>query len=434
MPASDIGLVAVEELFTDLMVDEEWAERRPRGFSWWSHRLAQHIGASPPVIVGGREVCEVRVWTDVARDVEEAREPLKWLSLTNMRATLSALIWDPTNQKIADCCSVMVHAGNLSWVRKVLPLAAIMQNAAAHSRAQAIAEVLAGNPDTSEHPESGERPFGDDMLNAPLEIVNTSKSKFVGTMTRRLEALAGRVGLVGFSSQTEFSCELPFAGVMPVGALNDDWHVETSLLQVFSDAEHPDYGPGALMTLSLPARLKGHDLSEVSNNLNRLEFIDLDHALGTDSLNGARQFTLTGAWCPDPRSKERDRVAFNTFVPSVLARPGILENFFLYQILRSRFAASQLTVLDVSGATDSDFGEAADWALLEAITSKSDKETPSVLEALWIAEKGKNAAAEARQIATAVIAATRQVAAQRRVQPQQVQATTWFTAVADGAG
>ena len=94
MPASDIGLVAVEELFTDLMVDEEWAERRPRGFSWWSHRLAQHIEASPPVIVGGREVCEVRVWTDVARDVEEAREPLKWLSLTNMRATLSALIWD----------------------------------------------------------------------------------------------------------------------------------------------------------------------------------------------------------------------------------------------------------------------------------------------------------------------------------------------------
>lgn len=431
MPDGDIGLVAVEQLFTDLMVDDAWAERRPRGFTWWSHRLAQHVEASPPLILGDREVCEVRVWTDVARNVREAKGPAEWLAAANMRATLSALVWDPTNQKIADCCSVMAHPGNLGWVRKVLPVAAIMQNAAAHSRAQAIAEVLAGSPDTSEHGQIGPRLMRDEMLGAPLVLVNESKSKFVGAMTRRLEALAGRMGLVGFSSQTEFSCELPFTGVVPVAAIEDADDVDTSLLQVFSDAVHPDYGAGALMTLSLPVRIKDHDVFTAANDLNLMEFIDLDHALGADFLNSARQFTLTGAWCPDPRSQNKDRVAFNAFVPSALAQPGILDNFLLYQILRSRFAASQLAALGEKGRTGAD---ALDRALLEAITSNAEKGAPGALEAFWPAENDSSAANEARETATTVTGAIRQAAAQLRVQPVKVQATTWFTAVAGRAG
>lgn len=45
---TDVGLDAVEYLFKALQVDEEWSIRRPRGFTWWSYRLAQHIDATEP--------------------------------------------------------------------------------------------------------------------------------------------------------------------------------------------------------------------------------------------------------------------------------------------------------------------------------------------------------------------------------------------------
>lgn len=431
MSDNDVGLTAVADLFTDLMVDGEWVERRPRGFTWWSDRLAQHVQASPPVMRGGREVCEVRVWTDIAKDVEPSSNVLNWLAAINMNATLSAVIWNPADGRVADCCSVMVHPGNLGWVRKVLPVVAVMQNAAAHSRAKAIADALDCNPDFSHHPDNGERPEADEMLDAPSVLINTSKSKFVGTMTRRLEALTKRIGLVGFAGQTEFSCELPFTGVTPVAVTLEDGEVETSLLQVFSDIEHPDYGAGALMTLSLPVRIDSTKCVDVSNKLNCMEFLDLDQVWRTDSLNSSRQLTLTGAWCPDPRSKTKDRVAFTTFVPGTIARPGLLENLVTYQALRSRFAAYQLAALECQNATDAWFESASEKALLEAIASTEEKETPDILPALTGAATDAGAAKAAREVAANVVAATRQSAAHLRVQPARAHSTVWFSAVAN---
>ncbi|MBT6446529.1 MAG: hypothetical protein HOK58_16265, partial [Acidimicrobiaceae bacterium] len=48
LTSPDAGLRAVEMLFEQMMIDEEWATRRPRGFTWWAYRLAQHIEAGEP--------------------------------------------------------------------------------------------------------------------------------------------------------------------------------------------------------------------------------------------------------------------------------------------------------------------------------------------------------------------------------------------------
>lgn len=45
---TDIGLRLLDSLYEQLMIDDEWAVRRERGFTWWSYRLAQHIEVSPP--------------------------------------------------------------------------------------------------------------------------------------------------------------------------------------------------------------------------------------------------------------------------------------------------------------------------------------------------------------------------------------------------
>ena len=75
MANDDIGLRQIAELYERLFIDDEWAVFRPRGFSWWSYRLAQHVEAEPVVIRGGRPTCLVRVWTEVVHNVDPLRDP-----------------------------------------------------------------------------------------------------------------------------------------------------------------------------------------------------------------------------------------------------------------------------------------------------------------------------------------------------------------------
>jgi len=62
----DPGIVAVDSLFRDLMVDKEWSTRRDRGFTWWGYRLAQHVAASPRFQgPDGATASRLNVWTDL---------------------------------------------------------------------------------------------------------------------------------------------------------------------------------------------------------------------------------------------------------------------------------------------------------------------------------------------------------------------------------
>lgn len=45
----DVGTQILDAIYDQLKVEDEWALRRQRGFTWWSYRIAQHIDVSPPV-------------------------------------------------------------------------------------------------------------------------------------------------------------------------------------------------------------------------------------------------------------------------------------------------------------------------------------------------------------------------------------------------
>lgn len=350
MATMDIGLETVDNLFKDLMIDDQWSVREDRGFTWWAHGLAQHIEADEPTIVGDRKVCAVRVWTEVANSVDPGCAPAAIVAIANLSQTLSALTWDPMRRTITESCSVTVHSGNMGWLRQVLLVAAVMQNRDAHDRASAIADAVGGTPAVSSHPVSGERIEMDEMIVGPPQVLAQSgskKSKFAGGFTRRLENLAKQLGLVGFASPTEFSCELPFTGSMSVAVLQDDCTAETSLLQIFAE-QHPVYGHGALIALSLPIRFGTKNVVEVANRLNLMEFTGDAAAFcrGADAngqvvghLGSGQLGMFLGAWCSDPREKAGDRIAFTAFLPSALAKSGLLENFVIYQVVRSRLAA-----------------------------------------------------------------------------------------------
>jgi hypothetical protein len=111
-------------------------------------------------------------------------------------------------------------------------------------------------------------------------------------------------------------------------AANPDSGPGTALVQVFTDQPHPDYGSGALILLRLPVTFSDQAAS-VANELNRAE------------ADGTSTTTMLGAWCRDPG--EDDSVAFTSFVPSGLARPGVLDNLVLYAAGRAAWAHEMLS-------------------------------------------------------------------------------------------
>ena len=249
-----------------------------------------------------------------------------------MQETLSAVVWDPQDGSISECCTGIVHQENVGWLSRLLGTAAIMQNDAAHGRAEALAQVTGGVPAASNHPVSGERPQPDEMLGAAGQMAEQAREagrSFTGPLCSGLGDFLAQCEFLGFSDDENFSCEVPFVGTIPMGAkvaLNlpdKSEQPETSLLRMYPDIEHPNYGPGVLVTLLIPLIFDPDEIPSLVNSLNLAEAKADTHS------------NMLGAWCPDPTNKKRNTIAFTAFLPAVLAEPGTLENQVVFQAVRS---------------------------------------------------------------------------------------------------
>lgn len=333
MTGEDVGLHAIERIFQLLQIDEEWAVRRSRGFTWWSYRLAQHIDASEPWQDDEFQLSRIRIRTELVNSVDAEQHPEQFIALANAQETLSAVVWDPAAEAIAECCTGIVHQENVGWLSFLLATAAILQNGAAHGRAQALAEIVGGVPAVTNHPSSGERPEPDGMLGEPARMAEQAKEMgrtFIGPLCGDLSESLPSYELLGFSDNSNFSCELPFTGTVPTAVkvaldLPDKSDVpETALLPIYPDVEHPSVGPGALLTLLIPVTFDPDAIPMLVNELNL-----------TESTKNT-QTNFLGAWCPDPTNERRNTIAFTAFLPALLARPGTLENQVIFQAVRSR--------------------------------------------------------------------------------------------------
>jgi hypothetical protein len=332
---TDIGLQLVESLYEQMMIDDQWAVRRDRGFTWWSYRLAQHIEVGPEFWSVDRNVCSVRIWTEVANDVDPATDPAHVLAVLNAQATLNALVWDSAAATITEHCTAVVHEQNFAWLSKELAMAAVLQNTAAHSRAHGLAEACGGVAAATDHPVSGHRPEMDDLLNVPEQVVvpeGAGPSRYAGPRMEKVgEYLVQRLFL-GTADADGLTCEVPFTGATPAEVLAmhdmDATHLQTSLVQIFTDVPHPEAGNGALLLMRLPYSADASPVALQANELNLAE------------ARGDKQTMLLGAWCRDSNSDTT--LAFCSFVPNALSRWVIAENLISQQANRSRFAAELL--------------------------------------------------------------------------------------------
>lgn len=336
---TDTGLDMLESIYEQLMIDDQWAVRSQRGFTWWGYRLAQHVEVGPAIRSDDLDVYQLRIWTDVARRVDPETDPASLVTSANIRQDMNALVWDPSSATVSEFCTAVVHQDNIGWLSKIVATAAILQNTAAHTRAHAVADVCGGEPAASDHPTSGHRPEMDDILNVPQILIipaGADPSKYEGGLSEGLGEFAARMGWVGNSDATGVVFEVPFMGGRPAFMQDrdaPDAALETALVRFFTDQPHPEAGNGALTVMQLPVSPGTERAAALANELNLIES------------QGDLRTPLFGAWCPDIFSKDGNGLAFCSFLPNLIARPGLLENQMVYQAARARFALEQLTRL-----------------------------------------------------------------------------------------
>lgn len=108
MTGKDVGLEAIDRIFDMLQIDDEWSVRRPRGFTWWSYRLAQHIDATEPWQDEEFQLSRIRVRTDLVNVNDPSRRPEEFVALMNAQETLSAVVWDPQERSFSEHCMLPV--------------------------------------------------------------------------------------------------------------------------------------------------------------------------------------------------------------------------------------------------------------------------------------------------------------------------------------
>lgn len=329
---TDVGLRLLDCLYEQMMIDDEWAVRRERGFTWWAYRLAQHVEVGPPVWSEDRYICSVRIWTELVRNVDPAADPASVLAALNPSATLSALVWDPADATVNECLTATVHDEIFGWLSKVLATAAVLQNTSAHSRAHAMAEVTGGVAAASDHPSGRHRPDMDDLLNLPERVIapeGTKPSQFVGSHFQRAEAFLHQMRFVGTVDSGRLSCEVPFSGSTPAMFIEPGGTLQTSFVDMFTDTTHPEAGNGLLCLMKIPYKADPERIAVDANRLNLWES------------TGEPATFLLGAWCPDQLSETT--LAFCAFVPNLLAKYVLIENLLSYMTNRSRRAAAFLS-------------------------------------------------------------------------------------------
>jgi hypothetical protein len=320
-PLPDDGPAILDELFEALYVDDEWSVRDDRAFTWWPYRVPQRIEVSEPRLSFGDPTIKVTATCELVTGVTAPTETRELaVAAMNQHASMGAYVWDEERRAVRLATTAYLHPENRSLF-SIVVMAVLLCANEANAKAPSLASVLQGRPGERPHPTSGARPEPDELLGFVDQVVvptGAEPSGFVGLPPEAEEALDW---CMANSSDSGFTGELPFYGDTPVATLaaTGGGPVETAMVRMLTDQPHPGYGSGLLMLLMLPDTFERHDAAVLADALNRAE---------ADELTG---FPLFGAWCPAP---EGSTLSFCTFLPSVIAQPGLLATLSFYELLR----------------------------------------------------------------------------------------------------
>lgn len=333
----DCGLKVLDFLFKSMMIDADWSTRGERAFQWWGHQLAQRIWAEPPRNDLGEMVSLVHVETDFLRNVQDSDKTYNQLNNMQFLSSLYAFIYIPSEKKIKLHSTAYVHAGNYSWVSRLLLNASGIQLYSA-DRYQLLMRLFEGSePDYTPHPVSGHRETPDGLVKdlgeyyisqgqAPIRVPR-------GEFANACKELAN-FSVLATPDETGLTAEFHFVGDDPAIArkMAGKKGVATSLFQVFVDTPHSQLGYGINSVLVLPLV----DSKETGyRRCNRLNLFESEQWI---------RCHLLGSWRALTDEDGHADIAFCSFLPAFPCQPGLTANLALSNGLRSTWASTALNV------------------------------------------------------------------------------------------
>lgn len=328
----DVGPEAVERLFDLMRIDEEWSVRGSRAFRWWGHRQCQEVSAGPAVRSEGIVICRLQARTAVVRDVPLSDSLELLVASLSAQAALNAIVLDRAARKVFLSSHLVLHRETLDWGVSLFGSAAATQAVEAVLLAGLLSSMGFGEPEETPHPLSGARPEPDEMLSVVGQVfapVGRHPSRFPAAEFEEIGQDRDGPSVLTNASGASLTAELPFTGSTPSvlrfarrNAGEDPGEPETALFQATAKEEHPRYGSGCLLLLSLP---RAGTTPEAVNQLNLAEATGQFVGYGL------------GAWCVS------DGTAVHAcFLPSAVYRPGLLKALMLDRAGRTLWARVRL--------------------------------------------------------------------------------------------
>lgn len=319
--SADPGPPFVDDLFARLLIDDAWALRDERSFSWWPHRVVQRVRAEEPVGEGDAAASRIHVETDVLF--------ADGVTLRQAGVLADLLRYPPLASFVVDREDGVVRLWSAALVTKetapvalgFLSAAAALQAIYAEGSREGLEDELGLPAAASEHPRSGARPHPDGMLELLKARIAPEGAK-ASRFTDPSEWIAAAEVLASFGARAEasprgFDARLafldPLEGTHPLGPR------ASALLQGRHTERHPEMGTGLFLRLFLPSDA-APATADVALNLNAKER-EMPFAIDA-----------TGAWTIEaPEAKFEfgtlpgpPRLCYARFVPNALHLPGLL--------------------------------------------------------------------------------------------------------------
>ena len=323
----DPGLLSLRTVFEEMHIDAGWSVAEERSFRWWLKGHAQEIGVSAAIESHGMHVYTLIASTPVVSGVSLDDHTVKVMAGVNAQvATLSAFTLEQDGI-VRLVTRMTTHADLVSWMPRHFALVAAMQAADAELIASGLAEMLAGTPAESAHPEAGARPDYDDLVNVIDGLIvphGQQPSLWKGASIAEAHEILQTISLSSLADEEGLSAEFSYAG-------------QPSILVMDSTLQHPRVGHGLHVVLTLPSLPFAESPYATAAVLNLLE------------CTAAPTTDLQGGWCVVPDGKA-DTVAFNAFFPNVFRQPGLATNLALWMRGKADFVAA-LAAGPARGAT-----------------------------------------------------------------------------------
>ena len=329
---TDIGTSAIDQVFKDLLIDDEWSTRDERAFSWIGHRLKQTVTAGKLFDDDGIVLSRLTASTVVAKEVEASEEDVfRHLARLNRHAIGSAYSYDPVEREIRSTAIAYVHDETAAWRSQQMGVFTILQLCIAEGEADYIAHKCNGSLAVEAHPSNGLRRVRDDMLNVldtniakegsgPSRYIDKFEFDAIAEMTKQTDKLASLGG-----SESGVAIETPFGDF-------------TSLTFVATDEPHRRAGSGLVVRLHLPTKASPDEADRICAVLNRAEHSAYSAA------------THYGAWCWDEWPNVGRAITYKLFVPNAVYRQGISQDAACSMAKRAIWVEGFLNAEHASGS------------------------------------------------------------------------------------